>query len=175
MSHYRGFTLKPCLQYMSTIRHTAWALLCIVVVWCRSQIHKSHHAPVSYPTMHHSEQKRARFCSEWCILGYRTGALWGLWYWFIPFVSFKVTSLGMGQSYDCFSANEATLNYMSAKFKLIHIEEQRKHYKKTRHNKTVVTIHCFRLMIESLTWSSVIYLLPIITIWIFQHFTACWS
>ena len=132
MSHYRGFTLKPCLQYMSTIRHTAWALLFIVVVWCRSQIHKSHHAPVLYPTMHHSEQKYARFVSEWCIVGYRTGALWDLWDWFIPFVSVKVTSLGMGQSYDCFSANEATLKYMSAKFKLIHIEEQRKHLKKPK-------------------------------------------
>ena len=42
------------------------------------QPHKSHNAPVPYPTMHHSEQKCAHFCSEWCIVGYGTGALWDL-------------------------------------------------------------------------------------------------
>ena len=43
------------------------------------QFHKSHNAPVSYPTIHHSEQKCVHFCSELCIVGYRTGALWDLW------------------------------------------------------------------------------------------------
>ena len=43
------------------------------------QSHKSHNVPVPYPTMHHSEQKCAYFCSEWCIVGYQTGALWDLW------------------------------------------------------------------------------------------------
>ena len=43
------------------------------------QSHKSHNASVSYPTMHHSEQKCAHSCSEWCIVGYGTGALWDLW------------------------------------------------------------------------------------------------
>ena len=38
-------------------------------------IHKSHSAPVPYPTMHHSEQKCAHFCSEWCIMGYGTTVL----------------------------------------------------------------------------------------------------
>ena len=33
--------------------------------------------------MHHSEQKCAYFCSEWCIVGYGTGTLWDLWTWFI--------------------------------------------------------------------------------------------
>ena len=42
-------------------------------------IHKSHNAPVPYPTMHHSEQKCAHFCSEWCMVGYGTGVLWHLW------------------------------------------------------------------------------------------------
>ena len=42
------------------------------------KIDKSHHAPVPYPTMHHSEQKCAHFCSECCIVGYGTGALWDL-------------------------------------------------------------------------------------------------
>ena len=41
-----------------------------------NQSHKSHNAPVSYLTIHHSEQKCGHFCSEWCIVGYRTGALW---------------------------------------------------------------------------------------------------
>ena len=38
--------------------------------------HKSHNASATYPTMHHSEQKGAHFCSEWCIVGYGTGVLW---------------------------------------------------------------------------------------------------
>ena len=29
---------------------------------------------VPYPTIHRSEQKCAHFCSEWCIMGYGTGA-----------------------------------------------------------------------------------------------------
>ena len=36
-------------------------------------------ALVPYPTTHHSEQKCAHFCSEWCIVGYVTSALWDLW------------------------------------------------------------------------------------------------
>ena len=36
------------------------------------------------PTMHHSEQKCARFCSEWCmIVRYGRNALWDLWDWSI--------------------------------------------------------------------------------------------
>ena len=33
-------------------------------------IHKSQTAPAPYPTMLHSEQKCAHFCSEWSIVGY---------------------------------------------------------------------------------------------------------
>ena len=40
------------------------------------QSNKSHNAPVPYPTIHDSEQKCAHFCSEWCVVGYGTGALW---------------------------------------------------------------------------------------------------
>ena len=36
---------------------------------------KSHNAPLPYLIIHHSEQKCAHFCSEWCIVGYGTGAL----------------------------------------------------------------------------------------------------
>ena len=43
------------------------------------QFHKSHNAPVPYPTMLHSEQKCAHFCSEWGIVWYGTGAFWDLW------------------------------------------------------------------------------------------------
>ena len=43
------------------------------------QSHKSHSAPGPCPTMYHSEQKCAHFCSEWCIVGYGTAALWDLW------------------------------------------------------------------------------------------------
>ena len=44
-----------------------------------NQSHKSLNAPVPYPTVHHAELKCAHFCSEWCIVGYETGALWDLW------------------------------------------------------------------------------------------------
>ena len=40
------------------------------------QIHKSHNAPVPYPTMPHSEQKCAHSCSECCTVGYGTGESW---------------------------------------------------------------------------------------------------
>ena len=49
--------------------------------------HKSQTAPVPYPTMLHSEQKCAHFCSEWSIVGYGTGAVWDLWNWSIHFIS----------------------------------------------------------------------------------------
>ena len=43
------------------------------------------------------------------------GALWcldGVWYWNNLPISFRVTSLALGQSYDCPSASEATLKDM---------------------------------------------------------------
>ena len=46
-------------------------------------IHKSQNVPVPYPTMLHSEQKCAHFCSEWSIAGYGTGTFWDLWNWSI--------------------------------------------------------------------------------------------
>ena len=46
--------------------------------WKIYQSHKSHTAPVPYPTMHNSEQKCVHFCSEWCIVGYGTDACWGM-------------------------------------------------------------------------------------------------
>ena len=44
----------------------------------KDQSHKSHNVSVPYPTIHHSEQKCAHFCSEWCIVGYGISALWDL-------------------------------------------------------------------------------------------------
>ena len=43
------------------------------------QFQISQNAPVPYPTMLHSEQKCAHFCSELSIMGYGTGAFWDLW------------------------------------------------------------------------------------------------
>ena len=43
------------------------------------RFHISQNAPVPYPTLFHSEQKCAHFCSEWSIVGYGTGAFWDLW------------------------------------------------------------------------------------------------
>ena len=41
--------------------------------------YKSQNVTVPYPTMLHSEQKCAHFCSECSIVGYGTGAFWDLW------------------------------------------------------------------------------------------------
>ena len=49
-------------------------------------IHKSQNAPAPYPTMLHSEQKCAHFCSEWSIVGYGTGAFWDIWTWSTPWL-----------------------------------------------------------------------------------------
>ena len=46
-------------------------------------IHKSLNAPVLYPTMLHSEQKCAHFCSKWNVVGYETSTFWDLWHWAI--------------------------------------------------------------------------------------------
>ena len=48
------------------------------VVYTIDQPRKFQNAPVPYPTMLHSEQKCAQFCSEWSIVEYRAGALWEL-------------------------------------------------------------------------------------------------
>ena len=71
-------------------------LLCQIIVPKRkpiNQINKSHNALVLYPTMHHSEQKCAYFCSEWCIVGYETSALWNLWDWSIPALFMMVSAM----------------------------------------------------------------------------------
>ena len=47
---------------------------CYFKVMIIDHYHKFHNVPVSCPTMHHSEQKCAHFCSEWCIVRYETGA-----------------------------------------------------------------------------------------------------
>ena len=39
-------------------------------------IHKSQNAPVPCPTMIHSDEKCAHFCSEWSIVGYGKGVFW---------------------------------------------------------------------------------------------------
>ena len=56
------------------------------------QIHKFHNVPVPYPKIQHSEQKYAYFCSEWCIVGYGTGALWDLWDWCITWRQNNLTT-----------------------------------------------------------------------------------
>ena len=42
-------------------------------------IKNSQNAPVPYPTMLHSEQKCAHFCSEWNSMAYGISAFWNLW------------------------------------------------------------------------------------------------
>ena len=51
----------------------------VFALFAIDQFHKSQNAPVPYPTVHHSEQKCAHFCSVWSIMGYGKGAFWDLW------------------------------------------------------------------------------------------------
>ena len=57
-------------------------------------IHKSHNAPVLYPSMYHSEQKCVHFCSEWCIVGYGTCIVG-----FVRLVLYLVSLISNRQSY----------------------------------------------------------------------------
>ena len=62
-------------------------------------VHKSHNAPVPYPTMHHSVQTCAHFYSECCIVGYETAALWDLSDWSTPSSMSKGGVYGAGQQF----------------------------------------------------------------------------
>ena len=55
-------------------------------------IYNTHNAPVLYYTMYHSVQKCVHFCSECCIVGYGTRALWDLWIRSIKLVSASLSS-----------------------------------------------------------------------------------
>ena len=55
------------------------------------QSYKSNNAPAPYPKVQHSEQQYAHFCSQLCILGYETGALWDLWIWSITLIKLNFT------------------------------------------------------------------------------------
>ena len=46
------------------------------------QSHKSHNAPVPYPTIHHWNINMHISVPKWCIVGYGTGALCDLWDWY---------------------------------------------------------------------------------------------
>ena len=49
--------------------------------------HKSHNAPILYPTMHHFVTETCTCVhvsvTKWCIVGYLSNALWDLWEWSI--------------------------------------------------------------------------------------------
>ena len=55
------------------------------------QSHKSHNAPVPYPTMHHFVTEMCTrvhiSVTKWCIVGYLPDALWDLWDWSIEILS----------------------------------------------------------------------------------------
>ena len=56
---------------------------CFMKVHKWYQSHKSHNAPVPYPTIHHFGTEMCILMFQWCIVGYGTGALWDLWDWSI--------------------------------------------------------------------------------------------
>ena len=72
------FIIKFKVLWKMISEHVPCTKLCDTKI---DQINKSHSAPVPYPTMLHLEQKCAHFCSEWCIVGYGTGAQWDLFKW----------------------------------------------------------------------------------------------
>ena len=70
------------MNYILNLKsHCSRAVLFSIKFWPIDQFNKSHNAPAIYPTIHHSEQKCAHFCSEWRFVGYGTGASWDLWDW----------------------------------------------------------------------------------------------
>ena len=76
--------------------------MCKTVPWQQDTyeidpMHKSHNAPMPYPTMLHSEQKCAHFCSEWSIVGYGTGARW--WDIWLSLCRFQLPTLPLHGSY----------------------------------------------------------------------------
>ena len=82
--------LKYILIHFVLISNMIWTLIYNIIITAQFNtelehlfylIHKSRNTPVPYPTMLHSEQKCAHFCSEWSIVGYETGAFWDLWNW----------------------------------------------------------------------------------------------
>ena len=66
------------VEYISRIMHMFF-LFVAVWHWSIDQCHKSQNGPVPYPTMLHSVQKCAHFCSEWHIVGYGTSVLLDLY------------------------------------------------------------------------------------------------
>ena len=72
----------------STTVNENWTTYVLIIVKGRDEhddngmtnkSHKSHCAPVPYPTIHHFERKCAHFFPEWYIVGHGTGTLWDLW------------------------------------------------------------------------------------------------
>ena len=81
----QGYVLTTSKSYLTTLGLLMSTSMNMVMykwlVWTSDvviyvEMHKSHNVPVPYPTMHHSEQKCAHFCSEWCIVEYEADALW---------------------------------------------------------------------------------------------------
>ena len=60
----------------------------------------SDNAHVVYPRVHHSEQKCAYFCFEWCIVGYGTCAWWDLWM-ILPHIFHIENRTSSRPSYHC--------------------------------------------------------------------------
>ena len=72
----------PAIDDISRKTQMRWKLRFNVI----DQTYKSQNAPVPYPTMLHSEQICAHFCSEWSIVRYGTDAFWDLWIRSIEFL-----------------------------------------------------------------------------------------
>ena len=77
---------RHCIHYDVTVmRKRAWKrrrggvhFVAVSMCWgmMSALIHTYHNAPLPYLTMHHSKQKCAHFCFEWCNVGYGRGTLW---------------------------------------------------------------------------------------------------
>ena len=87
---YMNIFMKMCMEHWGRESlYTTWKSWTIIChVFAIDLIHKSQNAPVPYPTMLHSEQKCAHFCSKWSIVGYGPGTFWDLWNWSIDMLEY---------------------------------------------------------------------------------------
>ena len=70
------FRIKKSVQIKPyRIKDMAKLSYCLVIRWCnRLESHKSHNAPIPYPTMH----TFLTSVTKWCIAGYLRDVLWDL-------------------------------------------------------------------------------------------------
>ena len=74
------FVFESEERFPTTVNPNDQVEICFVPV---ELLHKSHNAPVPYPTMHHIVTEMCAhahiYVTKWCIVGYFYDTLWDLW------------------------------------------------------------------------------------------------